>query len=347
MMTVFLNERDRLVLKAVIQEYIQTAEPVGSRILSRRHGLDISPATIRNVMADLEEMGLLAQPHTSAGRIPTDKGLRYYVDTILEVQNVSTQDQRVIHKGFQKLGPEVEQIMRHCSKVLSTVSKQIGIVLAPRFSSLIIKQLQFIRLTEHLILVILVGQSGVIQNRILEVDEDLPQEILERFNRYLNDIWEGLTISEIKARLVEQMRQEKCQFDQMLSRALTLSHRVLEEAAIEDQVFVEGQVNLLDYPEFSDVEAMKAIFRTFEDKSILVKLLDHTVKASGVQIFIGSENDLADLGACTVITSRYSRGTKPLGTLGVIGPTRLNYSKIIPVVDYTAKLVSQFLESTL
>ncbi|MBF0531096.1 MAG: heat-inducible transcriptional repressor HrcA, partial [Deltaproteobacteria bacterium] len=255
--------------------------------------------------------------------------------------------QQVIYRGFKKLGPEVEQVMRHCSKVLSMVSKQIGIVLAPKFSTVVVKQLQFVRLTDRLILAILVGQSGVIQNRILEVEEDLSQETLDRFNRYLNDILEGVTISDIKSRIVEEMRQEKIQFDQMLSRALSLSHRVFEETDMEDQVFVEGQVNLLDNPEFADVEAMKTIFRTFEDKSILVGLLDHTIKASGVQIFIGSENDLTDLPACTLIASRYSRGTMPLGTLGVLGPTRLNYSKIIPVVDYTARLVSHFLESTL
>jgi heat-inducible transcriptional repressor len=346
-MTIELNSRSRDILQAIVQDYIQTAEPVGSRTVSRRHGLDLSPATIRNVMADLEDMGLLMQPHTSAGRVPTDLGLRFYVDTILEVGDISRQEQEAIRLEFAEVHPELDRVIKHCSRVLSSVSRHIGVVLAPRFSRLVLQQIQFVRMAERLVLVILVGLSGLVQNRIIEVDEDVKQEDLDRFNRYLNDILEGLTINEIKAKLVEQMREEKNQFDQMLSQALALSQKVFEDDIDEEDLYVAGQVNLLDYPEFARVESMKALFRTFEDKSILVKLLDNTLNASEVQIFIGSETEFAELEGCAVIASRYSRGTMPLGTLGVIGPSRLDYSKIIPVVDYTAKFVSKILETTL
>ena len=340
-----VNERGRKILEAVIRDYIRTAEPVGSRTLSRSSGLSLSPATIRNVMADLEDIGLLDQPYTSAGRVPTDKGLRYYVDTILEVKNISDREREAIEQQFSGITPEIDQLIKRSSKVLSWVSKNVGVVMAPKFSGAELRQIEFIRLSERLVLAILVGQTGVIQNRIIEVEEDIPQEDLERFNRYLNDVLGGLTISEIKAKLVEEMRHEKNRFDQMLSRALVMAQKVLEDDANDGDVILEGRINMLDHPEFADVENMKAIFRTFEDKSILVKLLDNTMNASGVQIFIGSENDLTEMEGCTLIVSRYSRGTKPLGTLGVIGPTRLNYSRIIPVVDYTAKLVGNILES--
>ena len=346
-MTYDLSERDQKILQAIVQDYIQTAEPVGSRSLSKRHGLDLSPATIRNVMADLEDMGLLMQPHTSAGRVPTDRGLRFYVDTMLEVKGISSRDQQAISRQFTGSQPEVEHLLRLSSKVLSSISRHIGIVLAPRFSRLILRQVEFIRLNNRLLLVVLVGKFGMIQNRIIEVDENLSQEVLDSYNRYLNEILEGLTISEIKTRIVGEMRQEKIKFDRMLSRALELSQKVFADSGLDEDIYMDGQGNLLDSPEFADVDIMKAIFRTFENKSILVKLLDKTLNASGVQIFIGSENELAEMAGFTIITSSYTRGTHPLGALGVIGPTRLNYSKIIPVVDYTAKLVSHILESNL
>jgi heat-inducible transcriptional repressor len=342
-----LSDRDRKILEAVIKDYIRTAEPVGSRTLSRMSDLNLSPATIRNVMADLEEQGLLTQPHISAGRIPTDMGLRYYVDAILEVRTISERELAAITKAFDKVDREVDHMIRRTSRVLSSVSRHMGIVVAPNFSRLSLKQLQFVRLSSEMVLAILVGQSGIVQNRIVKVDEDLSQDDLNRFNKYLNEILAGLTIGRIKARIVEEMRQEKNRFDRMLSRALDLSRKLFDENDVEENVFMDGQVNLLENPEFADIEAMKAIFKAFEDKSLLVKLLDQTLGASGVQIFIGSENELAEMEGCTLIASRYSRGSTPLGTLGVIGPTRLNYSKIIPVVDYTAKLVSEIMEKTL
>ncbi|MBU2547992.1 MAG: heat-inducible transcriptional repressor HrcA [Proteobacteria bacterium] len=345
-MSIELGQRERKILEAVVRDYIRTAEPVGSRTLARRYKLDISPATIRNVMSDLEDFGLLSQPHTSAGRVPTESGLRFYVDSILEFRRLSDKDQEAIQQEISRTTHEAEQLIRNASRVLSSVAKHIGLISAPRFSSLALRQLQFVRLSDRLILVILVGESGLIQNKLIEVEEDLSQDDLDRFNRYLNETLEGLTISEIKKRIVEEMRKEKNQFDQMLTRALALSRKVFEQETVEENLYVDGQIYLLDYPEFADVDTMKSIFRAFEGKSILMSLLDKTMHASGVQIFIGSETELAEMEGCTLIASRYSHGSSPLGTLGVLGPTRLNYSRIIPVVDYTAQVLSRLLEST-
>ncbi|MFH1139529.1 MAG: heat-inducible transcriptional repressor HrcA [Pseudomonadota bacterium] len=343
-MTLKLRERDRRIFAAVVQDYLATAEPVGSRKLSKKYDLEVSPATIRNVMADLEDLGLLAQPHASAGRAPTDLGMRYYVDVILEVSRISGKEKETISQELAGLPHEAEQIIKRTSKVLSAVSRQIGIVLAPKFSRLRLRQLQLVRLSRQTFLVILVGQSGIIQNRIIESDEDLSQDDLDRFNRYLTDILEGLTISEIKVRIVDEMRLEKNRFDTMMSKALALSNRVFQQESAEDDVFIEGRGNLLDYPEFAEAGAMKSLFKAFEDKSILIQLLDKTLNASGVRIFIGGESQLAGLEGYSVIASAYSRGSIPIGTLGVIGPTRLDYSKIIPVVDYTARLISHIFE---
>lgn len=346
-MAILLSERDKKILEAVVQAYIQSAEPIGSRTVSKRLELDLSPATIRSIMADLEEIGLLSQPHTSAGRIPTEQGLRYYVDSILEVSPITNEEMAAINQEFFSTGRETELLVKKTSKILSLVSKHVGLVLAPRFSSLVLKQLEFIRLTDRLVLAILISQSGVVQNRIIESDRSFVQEDLDRFNRYLNDFLEGLTMGEIKTLIVEEMQTEKTRFDEMLTHALTLGHKAFEQglSSETDDLYIMGQGRLLDYPDFADnVKSMKAIFDAFEEKGILIRLLDKVMSAKEIQIFIGSEHELAQMKGWTVIASPYSRRSIPIGTLGVMGPTRLDYSRIIPVVDYTAKLLSRILD---
>lgn len=198
---------------------------------------------------------------------------------------------------------------------------------------------------DNLVLAILVSRSGVVQNRIIELEEELTQEELDRFNRYLNDVLEGLTIREIKNRIIRELQKEKIKFDAMLSRALKLSRQVFTQETVEDNLFIEGQGHILDHLEFSDIEAMKSIFEAFEEKNLLIRLLDRAMYATGVQIFIGSENELTDMQGWTVVTSAYSRMSTPIGSLGVLGPTRLNYSQIIPIVEYTAQQLGRALES--
>ncbi len=339
-----LSEREENILQAVILDYIETAEPVGSRTISKKHGLNLSPATIRNVMADLEEMGFLTQPHTSAGRVPTEYGLRFYVDSILKLKSLSQAEKERIRGRFKGASLDVASILRETSKILSIVSGQIGVVLAPRFSTTVLKHIEFVRLRNRLILVILISRSGIVQHRMIQIDEDLSQEELDRFSRYLDEILTDLTLVEVKEKILEEIEKEKITFDSILSKALKLSKRAFQNGVEEPKdIYIEGQANILNYPELLDIETMRAMFKAFEEKHIIIKLLDKSMSATGVQTFIGSENELIGVEGCSVVTSPYTKGSDALGTLGVIGPTRMDYSRVIPLVGYTARLVSEFL----
>ncbi|MDD2335737.1 MAG: heat-inducible transcriptional repressor HrcA [Geobacteraceae bacterium] len=336
-----LSERSRQILEAVIDDYIRTAEPVGSRTVTRRHGFALSPATVRNVMSDLEEMGFLSSPHTSAGRVPTDKAFRFYVDSLLQVRAITENQQEEIRRQYRVPGRDVGEILKETSRILSSISNYIGIVIAPRFSANVFRQIEFVKLCGKRILVILVSESGTVQNRVIEAEEDLSSEDLVRMTNYLNNLLHGLTISEVKARIIREMKDEKVRYDKLLTRALKLSEVTLEESAAD--VFIEGQVNILKQPEFADVERMKEIFYTFEEKSQLINLLDCCLKADRVNIFIGAENFLSRMNQMSVVTASYASGPNSLGVLGVIGPTRMGYDRVIPIVDYTARMLSELL----
>ena len=337
-----LSARGRQILEAIIEDYIATAEPVGSRTITRRHPLSLSPATVRNVMADLEEMGFLASPHTSAGRIPTDKAYRFYVDSLLAVKNISRGEQEEIVRRCSLAGKDIGEVLQETSRMLSSASHYMGIVMAPRFGANVFRHMEFVKLGSRRILAILVSQNGTVQNRIIETDEGVSAADLTRMSNYLNDLLQGLTIAQVRKRLVEEMQSEKARYDLLLAKALALSAKTLNEE--DAQVFIEGQVNILDQPEFADVGRMKDIFRAFEKKNTILELLDRAMAAEGVQIFIGSESRLSGMPGMSMITSTYVTGQNTLGVLGVIGPTRMGYAKVIPIVDYTAKLVSRLLE---
>lgn len=339
-----LSLRGRQILEAVIEDYITTAEPIGSGAVRSRHGLALSSATIRNVMADLEEMGFLASPHTSAGRIPTEKAYRFYVDSLLAVRAVDRVEREEIRKRCCMTGKDVDGVLREVSQVLSSVSHYMGIVAAPRFNSNLFRQIDFIILGSRRILAILVSQSGSVQNRIIELQEDIAAAELQKMANYLNSMLNGLTIAEVKNRILQEMENEKTRYDNLLANALKLSQQAFDEEGAE--LFIEGQTNILDLPEFADAEKMKSIFRAMEQKSQLLGLLDSCLKASGVNIFIGSESHLNGMSGMSLITSTYVSGKNTLGVLGVIGPTRMGYSRVIPIVDYTAKMLTKFLNVT-
>jgi len=338
-----LNERGRKILEAIIEDYIESAEPVGSRTVTRRHELGLSPATVRNVMADLEEMGFLISPHTSAGRVPTEQGYRFYVDSILRVGSLSRQQQERIDRYYQRRGLRVEERLREAGRMLSALSHYTGLVMAPRLTTTIFRHIEFVRLSQGRIMVILVTQSGLVQNKMIEVDEPLSPSDLEQMTNYLNETLGGLSIQEIKKRILSEMAAEKAKYDQLLSRALKLFRETFGEE-IESQVFIEGASRILEQPEFADLEKMKRLFRAFEQKSVLIHLLDKCQQAEGVRIFIGSETKYSEIEGCSLVTATYSNPQGTIGTLGVIGPTRMPYSLVIPIVDYTARLVSQLFE---
>ena len=339
-----LNERDKNILKIVVKDYITTGEPVGSRTVAKQSDLNLGPASIRNMMADLEDMGLLQQPHTSAGRIPTEKGLRLYVDTLLDRQELSVPEQEEIKGTYEACHADISQLMRGTCRILSAFSHYTGIVMAPPLQETIFKRIEFIRIKRNQVLTIFVTTSGLVQNRVVEMEEDLSQDELTKITHYLNDVLVGLTLREVRERIVEEMRREKAVYDELLQKTLQLGGETVEAPEQRD-LYIEGQTKILDEPAFADVERMKELFKAFEEKSVLVKLLDRSMKAQGVQILFGSECGVAGIEGCSLITSTYGHPGRFMGILGVMGPMRMNYSRIIPVVDYTAKLLTDILNA--
>ncbi len=338
-----LTERDRKVLQAIIMDYIETAQPVGSRVVSKKYKMGLSPATIRNVMADLEDMGFLLQPHASAGRVPTDRAFRFYVDSILNMRRLSTAERNRIERDLKDEKLDTNEIMKRASHILSLLSRQTGVVLAPRFGSKTFKHIEFIKMREKRILVIIVSKTGEVQNKIIEADEEIFQDELDKFSRYLSEIMGGLTLAEAKRRILEELKKEKVLFDKLMFRALQLSQKALEDEG-QGNLYIEGATNFLQSPEFADMDKMRLLIQTFEEKTKIMHLLDKTLSTQGIQIFIGAENELNEMVNCSLVTSPYSKENYTLGTLGVIGPTRMDYSSIIPIVDYTARIVGKILE---
>jgi heat-inducible transcriptional repressor len=339
-----LSQRAKLVLASVVAKYIATAEPVGSRTISKLDSVEVSPATIRNVMVDLEEMGYLSQPHVSAGRVPTTNGLRFYVDSILELDDLDEHAKSVIRMQLADTREQdISEVFKSTSRALSMISKQASLVAAPNPEQEVFRHMEFVLLAPGLILVVLVSMSGGVQNRVIEAEDDLNQEDLDKFTRYLNELLKDLSLSQVKHKVVQEMAQEKNRFDKVLSRALSLGQKAVA-APMAGDLYIDGQVNLLGQPEFSDVARLRGIFQAFEEKSTLLRLLDKAMTAGGVRLLIGSESELAGLEGLSVVTSSYGDSESPLGALGVIGPTRMDYSVVIPMVDFTARLVSRILE---
>ncbi|MCF8031493.1 MAG: heat-inducible transcriptional repressor HrcA [Desulfarculaceae bacterium] len=339
-----LSQRARLVLASVVATYIATAEPVGSRTISKQENVSFSAATIRNVMADLEGMGFLTQPHVSAGRIPTPDGMRFYVESILELDELDESVKQAIRSqlsGHQL--NDLNDIFKATSRALSQISRQASLVAVPSPEQEVFRHMEFVRLAAGLILVVLVSKAGGVQNRIIEAEEDISQEELDKYSRYLNDLLADLTLSQVKQRVAQEMAQERNRFDAVLSRALTLGKQALSSRS-EGDLLVDGQSNLMDQPEFRDVVRLRGIFQAFEEKSTLLRLLDKALTAQGVRLLIGSESEQSELEGLSLVTSAYGDQDQPMGALGIIGPTRMDYSKVIPMVDFTARVVSRILD---
>jgi heat-inducible transcriptional repressor len=343
-MNIFLSERMRQILQVAIEDYILTAEPVGSRTISRKSTLGLSPATIRNIMSDLEELGLLFQPYTSAGRVPTEKGFRIYVDSIIDVHDLNDQERQEIRSKYSNYQIEGADLFRETSRILSSSSHCLGIVWAPRMSSGVFQHTEFVKLRRHLVLAILVSTTGFVYNRIIEVEEDFSQSELDHLSDYLNSFLTGLTLYQVREKLIEQMGVEKGAYDRLLEQALKLGEKAFSSID-ETDVFIEGKTNILAEPEFSNITRMTDLFRAFEEKATMVKLLDKFIDPKGVQIAIGSESQIQEMETCSLVTSTYGCLGTVWGALGVIGPRRMNYSKIIPLVDYSAKLLTEILET--
>jgi len=334
-----LNERALILLKTLVERYITDGQPVGSRALSRYSGLDLSPASIRNVMADLEEMGFIASPHTSAGRVPTARGYRFFVDTLLTIKPLDNVE--ISQLEGQLHAENTQKLVISASQVLSDLTHFAGVVMTPRRSAGF-RHIEFLKLSESRILLILVTPEGDVQNRILLTEKRYtPSELVEAAN-ILNQNYAGLTFEDIRRRIREELKQLTADMTRLMTAALEAGSQAASESA--EEVVISGEANLLDSQDLSsNMVNLRKLFELFDRRTGLLQLLEISNRAQGVQIFIGGEAGVAPLDECSVITAPYEVDGQVVGTVGVIGPTRMAYERVIPIVDITAKLLSTLL----
>ena len=329
-----LDDRAKLLLKALVERYIADGQPVGSRTLSKASGLDLSPATIRNVMSDLEDLGLIVSPHTSAGRIPTARGYRLFVDTMLTVR----QEQFATHS----LAPDQPQkVISNAANLLSSLSQFVGVVIAPRRSS-VFRHIEFLRLSARRLLVIIVSPEGDVQNRVIFTETDYSQAQLVETANYLNSHYVGLAIEQVRERLKNEVESLRSEIASLMQAAVTVSSEAMTET--QGEVIISGERNLLAVTDFSnDMGHLRRAFDLFEQKTQLMRLLDIAGQAEGVRIFIGGESQVVPFEDLSIVSAPYEVDGQVVGTLGVIGPTRMAYDRMIQIVDITSKLVSNAL----
>ncbi|MDW7650117.1 MAG: heat-inducible transcriptional repressor HrcA [Bacillota bacterium] len=329
-----LNERKQKILQAVVTDYIQTAEPIGSRTISRRYQMDLSAATIRNEMADLEELGFLVQPHTSAGRIPSQKGYRFYVDDLMDAQALTPQEETYISGFFTQLQKmrEIDQIIQHTAKALSVITRYTSLVLGPQFRRGKFKQMRLIPLDSERALVVLITDTGYIKNKVIELPKALDSEELSAVVNYLNEQLAEQTIASLSASQLQQLRSDLYARMDLLNQML----HMLDECSTdcESRVFLGGTSNILNQPEFKDLEKVRHLLTLFEQGQRLSFMLETSLE--GVTIRIGTENTLQEMSDCSLVTATYHLHDRPVGTIGVLGPTRMEYSKVITVIEQIA-----------
>jgi len=342
-MQVMLDRRAQTLLKTLIERYIAEGQPVGSRTLARHSGLELSPATIRNVMSDLEEMGFIVSPHTSAGRVPTPRGYRLFVDSLLTVQPLAQAELSEIEGAIQRDQPQ--RLISQASQLLSQLTHFAGVVIAPRRQQPRIRQIEFLKLSDKRILLIIVTEKGEVQNRILFTQRAYsPAELIEAAN-YLNQNCSGLDFSQVKSRVHDELHQLRANMTELMSAALDASGQAMAETA--SQYVISGERNLLEVADLSsNMNRLRELFALFEQRTRLVQLLDVGTRADGVQIFIGGESGIAQLDECSVVAASFEVDGQVVGSVGVIGPTRMAYERMIPIVDITSKLLSSALSAS-
>jgi len=333
-----LTRRAQKILHAVVTEYLHVGDAVGSRTITRRHDLGLSPATVRNVMADLEEMGLLEQRHSSAGRVPTASGLRIFIDSLLKVRGLTPREKEDIRERV--IAPTPDEVVQRASRLLSDLTQHAGVIIAPDPDRARLGQIEFVPLRDGKLIAVLVTTDGNIENRL--IIDDVDPRRLERIHNYLNDMLSGMTLDEVRDRVIHELGEDKNKYDEATATALRLGHAVFVDRKDRTaDVLVTGQANLLD-DELAN-ERARELLRTLEDKATLVRLLDRTLTADGLQVFLGAETAMSALASSSVVAVSYGPEEQPIGALAVIGPMRMNYGKVMSVVDVTAETVSQIL----
>ena len=341
-----LSERAQLLLKALIESYIRDGQPVGSRTLSRDSGLSLSSATIRNVMADLEELGFVVSPHTSAGRIPTDKGYRLFVDSLLKLKPLQSEEIDDIERRLRSDASNGRALVQTVSQMLSSVTQMAGLVTLPNPHYVALSQIEFIGLSENRALAIMVMNNREVENRVVQLERPYSSEELRRAANYLNEAFAGRSLPEVRASLLKQLHETRQTMNQLMQDAIQMAQKVFETPA-QDKVeyVIAGETNLMGFAQLSNVDRLRRLFEAFNEKHDMLRLLDNCLRAQGIQIFIGHESGYQILDDISVVTAPYMLDNQVVGVLGVIGPTRMAYERVIPIVDVTAKLLGSALNA--
>jgi heat-inducible transcriptional repressor len=334
------NERAQFLLKALIQRFIRDGQPVGSRTLSRDSGLELSPATIRNVMSDLEDLGLVSAPHTSAGRIPTSQGYRLFVDTLVRYKQPKEGEIRKLQSKLTEQQDDPDALLSSVSSLLSNLTSLASVVTVPRGPRAILRQIEFLALSDNRVLAILVINDREVQNRILHTEQPHTPGELQKAANFINDNYVGHDLMQVRKRLIDDLDQTRDSMNQAMHDIISVAQSAMEGAAAPQGEFVlSGETNLMDFAELSDIETLRRLFDAFSKKRFMLKMLDKSINASGVQVFIGEESGFQILEDVSVVTAPYRLDSDMIGVLGVIGPTRMAYDRVVPIVDITARLL--------
>jgi heat-inducible transcriptional repressor len=339
-----ITVRHEKILKLIVEDYIQSFEPVGSRKLSKNSILDLSSATIRNSMADLEDVGLLTHPHTSAGRIPTDHGYKYYIEFLMNPKKLTGNQKKKILNEYSKISDSFSNVIEHASRFLASFSNQVGLISFPELKNVKLKQINFVKINVKRYLVIIISYSGIVNNRIVELSYDLSQDELNSMANYLNEKFADLSLFEIQAKLYKMIQEDKENYFDLCRKALDIGEKVFGRK-IPIGFHFDGAINIIDQPEFSSFDKMKQILHTLDDKVKLLEIFEKCFQRDGLQVQIGSEIVVDELKDCSIVTCTYKFKGDVLGVLGILGPTRMHYKELLPFVDYAAELVSKHLSA--
>jgi len=340
-----LDPREIEVLRIIVHAFIESATPVGSRYVAKKSALNLSPASMRNIMADLTEKGYLTQPHTSAGRIPTSKAFRYYLEAIFRPAMLSPGSREKIKGSLSEAGLGFTDILEHASKLISNHSSQVGMAVAPRRSTVRFHQIDFALVRPGLVMAIMILQGGIVQNRLLTVEKKVETDDLIKFSNYLNEKFQGRTLLEVKERIIQEMKQAENQFNAMYYRALDLARNAVNTPQTEREIFVEGMIHVLNRGEQVDFASMRELLEFLEQRSNLLEILDKISESEGLIVSFGTEFYGPELESWSLISSPYTYKGQPLGLVGTIGPIHMDYAKMVPMVDYVAKMLTDILET--
>jgi heat-inducible transcriptional repressor len=338
------SDRAQRLLRVLIQRYIRDGQPVGSRTLSKDSGLELSPATIRNVMSDLEDMGMVSAPHTSAGRVPTPKGYRLFVDTLVRYRQPREGDIDVLRSQIRRKVDDAGALVSSVSNLLSEFTQLAGVVTVPRGQHAALRQIEFLPLSENRILAIMVINDREVQNRILHTDRDYTASELQRAANFINEHYAGIEMPQVRDKILEDLESTRHSMNQAMHDIIAVAHSAMQGTSDTGGEFVlAGETNLMDFAELSDVDTLRRLFEAFSRKRLILDLLDRSIHADGVQVFIGEESGYEILDDCSVVTAPYKLDDDTIGVLGVIGPTRMAYDRVVPIVDITARLLKSAL----